>query len=1016
MRHLFSSTCLTPFALLAVATPLNAETLIDTKRTTAVTSATIKSGAADDVRITTAGSVITTSGVAVTLNSANKVTNQGTIQITDASDATGILAAAGTTGAIVNTGRISIDESYTPVDTDKDGDLDGPFAQGARRFGIRTAGAFTGAISSTGTIDVAGNDSAGISLGGPVTGTFETGGGIAVVGDRSVGVRTGAISGAVRIAGAISAQGKDALGVAIEGDIGGALVIQGGIVATGFRYITAPADASKLDADDLLIGGSALSIGGNVAGGVILAIPPKNPDPKDDTAKGSAAVTSYGSAAAVLVGAKDRAITLGTVAGQNAGLVIDGSVTGAGVYKDVDARGLVIGGLGGAVNIDGGVALNGSVRATSVNTNSTAIRIGSGASVPELRNAGAISASGSGTAGTTSVAIAVDAGASLNAIRNSGKIEAVALGADGAAAAIVDRSGRVALIENSGSITATGGGAGRNIAIDVSANGTGTIIRQLAGATGAAAPVIVGDIRFGSGNDTLALAGKSSLFGNVDFGGGSDTLSITDGSRLVGSLANARGLAVSVSNGALTIGKPGTMSIGSLVVGDKGVLGIAIDGAAHTSTLFDVAGAASFATGSQVSITLDKVTNAAGSYVIVRAGSLSGAANLGTSAAQLPFLFKSAIVAGAANEVVLELTRKTATELKLNRSESSAYEAVIKAIDSDAKVAGAVLDIRDATRFGATLRQMLPDHVGGTFETVTQASRATARSLADPGQRGNAGVHATLQQVVWGSSKAIGNTAGYRVSGWGITGAADVASDIGTFGISTGLLYGKDADGGTDNEVNSNQYEIAGYWRGDWGGLHANARVSGAFVDFRGKRHFSGAIGNEAVARTAEGKWHGQLWSASTGIAHEMKAGRLSIRPLAAVDYYRLHENAYAESGGGKAFNLFVNARTSDELAASATLAAGLDFGGNGPDQTWFRAELEGGRRQIVAGRLGSTTAHFEGGTSFTLVPEDRTNGWVGKIRAIGGIGDFRVAGEFGGEQQQGRVAIAARVGLTLRL
>ncbi len=1025
MRSLFATTCLTPLALYAIASPLRAETLIDTRRTVAIATATIKSGVADDVRITAAGSIAVTAGVGVTLDSPNKVTNQGSIQITDASDSTGILAVAGSSGAIVNTGKITIDETYVAVDSDKDGDLDGPFAQGARRFGIHTAGAFIGNITSTGTISIEGNDSAGIALGGPLTGGFETGGGVAVLGDRSVGVHTGAISGAVRIAGAITAEGKDARGVAIEGDIGGALVVQGSIVATGFRSVSAPADVTKLDADDLLIGGPALSIAGNVAGGVILAIPPKDLDPKVDdedkdgivdAVEGSAAVTSYGSAAAVQIGANDRAIALATVAGLNAGLVVDGSVSGVGVYKDIDARGMVIGGIGGAVAIAGGVAINGSVRATSLNANATAIRFAAGATAPELRNTGTISASGSSKTGTNSAAIAVDTGASLATIRNSGKIEAVALGADGAATAIVDRSGSLVLIENSGAIAASGGGAGHNIAIDLRANSNGAMVRQIAGPAGAAAPIVIGDIRFGSGNDTLALAGKSSVFGNVDFGGGSDALSITEGSQLVGNLGHAQGVAVNVGNGALTIANSGTTMIGSLAIGAKGVLGIAIDGTAHTSTMLDVAGAASFAAGSQVAVALDKVGNAAGRYVIVRAGTLSGAANLGTSAAQLPFLFKSAIVSGAANEVVLDLSRKTAAELKLNRSEASAYEAVVKALDSDAKVAGAVLDIRDATRFGATLRQLLPDHAGGTFEAVTQASRATARLINDPGERGSAGMHAWVQQVIWGSTKAIGDTAGYHVSGWGIAGGTDIATDAGTFGISTGLLYGKNADGGTDNEVNTNQYEGAAYWRVNLGGFHANARVSGAYVDFKGLRQFSGAIGTETVARTAEGKWHGQLWSASSGIAYELKTGRLSFRPIAAVDYYRLHENAYAESGGGKAFDLIVGARTSDELAVSTTLAAGLDFGGTTPEQVSFRAEIEGGRRQIVGGSLGTTTARFEGGQAFSLVPEDRTNGWVGKLRAVGGNDDFRVAGEFGGEQQQGRVAITARISLTVAL
>lgn len=317
--------------------------------------------------------------------------------------------------------------------------------------------------------------------------------------------------------------------------------------------------------------------------------------------------------------------------------------------------------------------------------------------------------------------------------------------------------------------------------------------------------------------------------------------------------------------------------------------------------------------------------------------------------------------------------------------------------------------------FGATLQQLLPDHVGGTFESVTQASRATARLVTDPNLPGQeVGTwRIWLQQVGWGTSKKLASTAAYDVSGFGFSGGAEVATDVGSFGASSALLFGSDADGGTDNSVNSTRYEVAGYWRGDWGGQQANARVSAAQVDFKGKRQFNGSIGSETVARTAEGKWGGKLLSASAGTAYELTFNRLSLRPIAALGYYWLREAAYAESGGGKAIDLSVDSRKSDELAASATIAAGLRFGGKSPEDVWIRAEIEGGRRQIVGGSLGATTARSAGGQSFTLLPEDRTSGWVSKIRGVGGNENMKFAAEFSAEQQQGRAAVAVRASLT---
>ena len=1028
MRILFASTCLTPLALL-LAGAAHAETLIDTKSTTAAATATIKGGAADDIRITSAGSITLATGVGVTLSGTNKVTNEGTVKITDANDAVGILAVAGSTGTILNSGTITVDETYTPVDADKDGDLDGGLASGARRTGIRTAGAFTGNVTNTGGITIEGNDSAGISLDGALTGSLNTSGTIAVVGDRSVGVRANAVSGAVRVAGTITAQGKDAIGASFLGDIGGGLVVQGTLSATGYRSTTLPADITKLDADDLLQGGSALSVSGNVAGGIIFAVAPKDTDPKNDdedkdgipdASEGTASVTSYGAAPAVRIGAADRAITIGAVAGSTFGLVVDGTISGLGVYKDVAATGLQVGGVGNTVTIAGGIAVNGTVQAISNNASATALRIGSGASVAEIRVAGLIGAAGGGVAAATSTAIAIDAGATVGTVRNSGQVKAAASGVDGAATAIVDRSGTLTLIENSGIITASGATAtsARNVAIDLRANTVGAVVRQIAGAAGATAPSITGDILFGSGNDTLALGGKSTFTGTTDFGGGSDQLSITEGSKFTGSLLRSGSLAVNVGSGALMLTTKGAVSLGSLSVGAQGVLGVTIDAAAKTNTLFQVAGAATFAAGSQVALTLSNVSQAEGRYVIVKAGSISGAANLTASPMLLPYLFKSSVIAGNATEIAVELKRKTAVELGLNDSQSRAFDAVVKALDSDAKVAGAFLDIADAKRFGATLRQLLPDHAGGTFEAVTQGSRATARLLADP--QGNLVEHGRwstyLQQVAWGRSKSVASTAGFDVSGWGATGGGEIATGVGSFGGSLAYLHGKDADGGTDNEVGSDQYELAAYWRGSWNGFTANARVSGAKIKFTGTRHFDGSIGSEAVARDAEGDWNGNLLSASSAVAYEKRFGRFTLRPVAAVDYYRLHEGGYTETGGGKAFDLTVTSRNSDELAMSATLAAGLNFGDRTFVENWFRIETEGGRRQIVGGGLGDTTARFEGGDAFTLRAQDRTNGWVGRLRAVGGSGGFRLVGEVSAEQQQGRASVAARAGVSFSL
>lgn len=497
MRRLLGFSCLTPLAL---ATPALAETSIATKITTPVRTGTAANGAPDSIKITSAGTVAPTSGTAVTIDTNHGVINEGAIEVRNANGGIGILANPGVLASIASSGKITVDEDYTATDTDKDGDLDGPFAQGSNRFGIRLApgGTVTGNVSNSGAITIEGNSSAGIAADSRLAGSLSHSGSIGVLGNDSVGIRTGDVTGSVSITGAVEARGANSVGVSVGGDVGGRVTIQSAVAASGYRATTRPADVSKLDADDLLQGGPAVRIAGNVAGGVLLDAPPADTktDDKDedkdgieDSKEGTAQLASFGAAPALQIGAADRAVAIGAVQGDanGHGLIIRGTVLGDGVYKDVNATAVQIGGAGGAVTVAGGITTTNSIKATSLGANATAVRIGAGATTPELRNAGSILADGSSTAGTSSRAISIDAGGSLAAIRNTGTIDVKASGA-GTAAAIIDASGSLALIDTSGVIAASGAGAAeRNIAIDLRANTAGATVRQSAPASTSAA-------------------------------------------------------------------------------------------------------------------------------------------------------------------------------------------------------------------------------------------------------------------------------------------------------------------------------------------------------------------------------------------------------------------------------------------------------------------------------------------------------------------------------------------------
>lgn len=1064
-RYLLASTAI--LAIAATAGVAHAED-VTTKKTTPLSTSTIKAGAADAINITKDGSVVVTSGTAVTQDSNNAVANGGTIAINNADGSAGIVSVAGTSGDIVNTGAITIDEPYTPTDTDKDGDLDGPFALGSNRFGIRTDGDHTGKITNSGTITVEGNNSAGIALGGKLTGAFTHDGTTSVLGDNTVGIDTRGIDGNVRLAGTVTAQGKDAIGARFGGDVNGAMVVQGSISATGYRYTTPPADVSKLDADDLLQGGSALIVEGSVSGGIVLAVPPKDTDPAkpdedgdgiDDAKEGSAKVQSFGSAAAMVVGATDRAIAIGPVAGTASkfGLQIDGIVAGNGLYSGVDANGLVIGGRGGAVSVANGIGVAGSVTAVSNGASATALRLGAGATTPVLQVTGTVGASGGKAASAITTAVAIDAGASLPTIQNSGTIKAVAGGDDGTAVAVRDASGSVNLIENSGTISATGAkaGSGRNIAIDLSAATGGVTVKQTQVGTGFTAPSIVGDIRlgagddvldvadgtltgdvafgggnnaltvrgdavqtgnvtFGGGTDSVALSGTSAFTGAVDFGAGGGSLTLADTARFSGTLANAGGVAVKMTGGLLDIAKPAT--IGSLDVGEKGVVLVTLNKAAGAGSAITVGGAANFAKGATLGIRLADVATAEGSYQVLTADSLTGRDGLETNTDLVPYMFKASLDKdAAANTIVVDVARRSIEELGLNRSGAAAYDAVFAVLGKDAEIGKVFLGITNGDQFRQSVAALLPDHAGGSFEGISLASRSLARQLQDPQSpiAASGRFSTTINMNIWNSQKSTGQSADYDLNGYAWSATAEYDTGYGKVGGTFAYIWNDHKSGGI-SKIDSKSYEFAAHWRGKFGPVSGFARGSWGHTSFDGQRDFAGVIDGETVRRTMDGNWNGNFVTFAGGAAVEGGSQFFFFRPAVTVDYVRLKEDGYTETGG-KGLDLTVASRKSDETAVNGGMTLGVDLAGmRARDENWFRIETEGGWREIVSGGVGDTVAHFEGGETFTLKGDDATSGWFARLRAIGGSSGFTLGGELSAEDRHDHVNLALRGSITI--
>ncbi len=685
-------------APLMAASGAMADVVISTTRTTPITTANATGSGPDNIRFASGGSIILNSGVAVTVNSSHNFTmDGGTISIDNAPPgATGLLIEGGNTADISITGTITLLDdilSDTDTDTDNDGDIDGVFAKGSNQYGVRLAGGapLTGNIlvNSGAQIAVDGNDSYGISLEAPLDGRFDMFGTVQVVGDDSFGVRvTGDVTGDIRTGGSITARGPGSAALSVEGDVGGAMIIHSNISASGYRYTTRPAERpegfeetaqndeallflDELDADDLLQGGPAVSIRGNVAGGVLLNRGPsygvagiegdddgdgiKNGDEDDDgdgipnrtdtdrdgdglidTTETTATINVFGSAPAIEIGSSTQSIALGDVGtGDEAyGFINRGSITAQGIYgrmtvggverDGVAANAIVIGGNAGqTVDLSGGFRNEGTIVSLSFDADSTAILFGEGAIAPALINANAITAGSSSELATTTTAIRIDAGAVVNSFVNSGNILATTGGGAANTFGVHDLSGTLTSITNNRSIQATVNANADNdpitgvaTAIDVSANTTGvTIIQDGIAAT----PTATNPDTDGDG---VPDNNEPNIFGAINLGSGGDTLDVRNG-LIIGDISFGDGAdSLLVSGGALVRGALSD-SDGAL---DIEVSDGTLEGR-HTTAL-NLSTLNVGADGTLV-VTLDPTNSTAGTFNVAGTATLADGAGLG---------------------------------------------------------------------------------------------------------------------------------------------------------------------------------------------------------------------------------------------------------------------------------------------------------------------------------------------------------------------------------------------------
>lgn len=1014
--------------LLAAGDALAEVEVTSSSRTTAITTASPNGGAADDVKITEDGVItLSVSGPIVTLNSDNTVTNNGGLASVDIDDSVGVLVIGGHTGSLTSEGSISLTEDYDYEDTDDDGDYDGLFAKGSRRYGVRLTGtdAFTGTITNSGSITIEGMDSAGISLEAPLVGDLVHSGSISVTGDRGYGVHVAApVTGNVTIEGSTSVTGQGSVGVAVDSAIDGAFVLQGSVYSSGYRVTSRysdPDDRALLDADDMLEGGGGVNIAANVSGGVLLDVPPTdtNDDTSDDedgdgvtdSSEGSASISVYGGAPALKIGSNTGTVTIGAVGeGDDAyGLVIKGGVSAASVYDGVETTGVQIGGDAGYQTlITGGIRLTGSISASGYEAQTTALHLKSGAIAVTIWNTGTISATTISEGDFSTRALVIDSGAVASVLNNDGYISASVSGEKGTAYAILDNAGTLTTINNTKTIAAyvvatdddydtdddnTDASdetvTGKAIAIDVSKSTTGVTITQTGvndgddgddgvadtdtdgdGVDDADEPSIVGKILFGSGDDKLNVL-NGTVVGAIDFGDGADSLVIDGGGYVLTSLSDTDGrLNISVGDGVLGLTNTDDLKVTNLTLGASSKLIFSVDPAAGTATRI-VADTVDIATGANLGLALNNLLTSATTFEVIKAETLTAGDISQDLLGDAPYLYVAKAYQSG-NSIDIDVRRRTATEAGMTANQSAAYDAVFAALSKNDDIADAFLNQNTRDGFYNLYNQMLPDQGLGMFsalQAVNQQISAATMIRPDLGDRyGPDSVW--VQQINTLVRREDGEDQGSDTQALGFVAGYEAMGDAGgALGVTLAAVTIEEHDTTAKaGEHTTNALIQAGvYWRRSVGGWRFNLGGGAGYGWLTGDRSFYSedvdGDGEADASATNVAHWNGATANAFAGLAYEQSLGRYYIRPEARLDYVYFTEGKRSETGGGDGFDLIRDARSFSNLSGDAGIVLGAQFG----EAVWWRPEIRVGYRQTLAGDIGDTVARFRGGDAFTL-------------------------------------------------
>ncbi len=960
---------------------------------------------AGNITVEAAGTITASTSALVTVDSSNDATINGTLRNDATTNATGLLvsttAGQTITGNIIQGGLINLPGPDTSITTATNN-------AGVRFSGGGTfKGNFTG--NSGSQISIGGRESIGMSIDSVIDGAFVSGAAITAPGGGAIGIRsTQAVTGNFTISGNISTAGQDSLGALVAGSVGGTLTLTSGI-STGAQA-TFDSNSRRVEA---VTGGPALWIAGSVAQGVLLEGNQYTNAQESTTAvpsglpTDSILATSGSNLGALRIGPTALSapgnLTIG-VRADGESLTMRGRVQSATTTLGKATMAMAITGTSAtqATVLLGGIRnLGGNIDAVSVDATATGLEIGSFATVPYFINTGSFNivasdstenvlGSTAGTLGGSAIGISVASSSVLNSFINTGIFVVDSRGRSFNATGLVDNSGTLSYFENTGTFQTAikSYSTGRTIAADLSRSTRNIDFRNSGAMTGdvtfgsgndtflSTAGTVIGNYSFGAGDDNVTIR-NTTFTGGIDLGAGNHNVIIDGGSKFSGGIARGVGtttLTIQNSAVAVTAGRRIDTTTGSIT--GTSTLDISIDNQNASRPLIEAAGRLVIDSSVKLTTRLSGLVTNSSTVTVISAGDLQlgiPVAQLASASASYIYGFQYRVAPTNKNQVLLDITRRTATQLGLASNMGAVYETSLTALAADNELFSAIAQTGTKAAFEGAIQQLMPDSSDASLYSALRTQNlaygvirnrlAGIPRTAGPGAGTDYSSFWVQQLGSVGKRDPDAQHTGYKTYSVGIaTGFDTQFTPALKGGMSISQVWSlPDETGTADRPTRISGTQVDFYGRHQSGAAYTQAIFGGAYDTYRSERR----VVVDAISRSPLGNWKGYHMGGALDTGTMIRLDNLRLTPYLRGSYIRIHENGYAERNGGNGVNLTYDARTQDSMRAGAGLVAQRRFVIF--QDVGIEAELRGDVARELSADPASITARFTaGGPKFT--------------------------------------------------